>query len=121
MDHQDWITIGINNVEKLSDKYEALKKEQSNKAFDPEVTRLEAPKQLGQLISHSRNAKKKTQKVLASEIGISAQVLGRWESNKEIPNNSQIAQIEKNLGVKLPRCKKVREPKFPLTVSSQKN
>ena len=111
MDHQDWNTITIGNKDNTlkKEKYEAAKKAQSNKALDPEVTHLEAPKQLGQQISQARNAKGKTQKVLSSELGISAQVLGRWESNKEIPNNAQIAQIEKNLGVKLPRCKKVRE------------
>ena len=35
-------------------------------------------------------------------------VINKWETNKETPNNSEIAKIEKILGVKLPRCKKVK-------------
>jgi hypothetical protein len=34
-------------------------------------------------------------------------MLSRWECNKELPNNAQIALIEKITKVKLPRCKKV--------------
>jgi hypothetical protein len=34
-------------------------------------------------------------------------VLGKWELNKELPTNLQISQLERNLGIKLPRAKKV--------------
>ena len=36
------------------------------------------------------------------------QVLNRWESNKEILTNSNIASIEKILNFKLPRNKKIK-------------
>tara|TARA_Y100000591_G_scaffold333091_2_gene373623 strand:+ start:25 stop:366 length:342 start_codon:yes stop_codon:yes gene_type:complete len=107
MDCQDWNTITFNTPSK-NKLTEAAKKTNSNKINnDPEKIRLEAPKQLGQLISQARTTKSKNQKTLASELGISQQVLTRWESNKEIPTNAQLAKIEKILGIKLPRCKKV--------------
>ena len=107
MDCQDWNTITFNNVSQTKKK-EETKKTFSNKTNDdPEKVRLEAPKQLGSLISRARNIKSKNQKLLATELGISQQVLGRWESNKEVPTNAQIAKIEKTLGIKLPRAKKV--------------
>ena len=55
----------------------------------------------------SRNALNKTQKELSNDIGISQQILSRWESGKEFPTNLQIANIEKYLKVKLPRGKKI--------------
>lgn len=107
MDCQDWNTVTFNTPSQ-NKKKEEIKKIHSNKVSnDPEKVRMEAPKQLGQLISQGRNSKGKTQKVLAYELGISCQILAKWESNKEIPNNMQISQIERNLGVKLPRAKKV--------------
>ena len=111
MEHQNWDPITFNNVSQTKKKEEA--KKAHNNAIskktndDPEITRLEAPKQVGQLISQARTTNKKTQKILASELGISLQILSRWESNKEIPTNADIAKIEKILRIKLPRCKKV--------------
>lgn len=107
MDCQDWNTVTF-NTPSLNKKRDENKKINSNKIInDPEKIRMEAPKQLGQLISQARNTKGKSQDGLAKEIGISSQILKRWESNKEIPSNLQISVIEKNLGVKLPRVKKV--------------
>ena len=107
MDCQDWNTITFNTPSK-NKKLVAAKKVNSNRVNNnPEEVRMEAPKQLGLLISTARTTTNKTQKELASLLGISVQILGRWESNKEIPTNLQIANLEKNLGIKLPRCKKV--------------
>jgi hypothetical protein len=33
-------------------------------------------------------------------------MLARWEANKELPSNTQIASIERITKVKLPRCQK---------------
>ena len=107
MDCQDWNTITFNTPSQ-NKKKEEIKKVHSNKVSnDPEKVRMEAPKQLGQLISQARNTKGKTQKNLAYELGVSPQILAKWEANKELPTNLQISQIERNLGVKLPRAKKV--------------
>lgn len=109
MDHQDWNTVTLNNVsnQKLKNEFKEKDKQLSKKEPNIEESRLEAPKQLGQIISQARTTKGKTQKQLASELGISNLILARWEANKEIPTNAQIATIEKKLLIKLPRCKKV--------------
>ena len=70
---------------------------------------MQAPKHLSQMISQARTTKNKTQKELASELGISYIVLNKWESGKENPTNNDIAKLEKHLGIKLPRIKKVKE------------
>tara|TARA_B100000902_G_C27285693_1_gene904302 strand:- start:328 stop:666 length:339 start_codon:yes stop_codon:yes gene_type:complete len=107
MEHQDWNAVIFNTPSK-NKKVEESKKVNSNRVNNnPEEVRMEAPKQLGQLISQARTTKSKNQKILAGELGISQQILSRWESNKEVPTNAQIANIEKKLGVKLPRSKKV--------------
>ena len=70
--------------------------------------KLEQSKNLGQLISQSRVKKELNQKDLANKLGISVQTLNRWESNKETLTNAQISLIDKALGVRLPRNKKVK-------------
>ena len=110
MDHQDWNSITLNNKiykEKLNEKKEIIKSI-SSKQFNSETTKLEAPKNLGQLIAQARNAKSLNQDALSKQIGISKIILNKWETNKEIPSNLEIAKVEKVLGVKLPRCKKIK-------------
>jgi len=100
--HQDWNSVKFttdipsNNAKKITFK----------KANIPEVIVMDAPKQLGQLISQARLSQLKNQKQFAALIGISPQMLARWEANKEAPTNAQIANIEKHTKVKLPRCQK---------------
>ena len=108
MEHQDWNQITIYNVAQNKQREEA-KKQHSNKVTNPEEVKMEPPKQLGQQIAQARTTVGKNQKMLATEIGISAQILSRWETNKEIPSNADIAKIEKILKIKLPRCKKIKE------------
>lgn len=110
MEHQDWNSITLN---KKDEKQRLLdKKEKSNsvssKQFNPETTILEAPKNLGQIIAQARTTKGLNQDSLARQFGIAKQVLNKWETNKETPNNSEIAKLEKFLGIKLPRCKKIK-------------
>tara|TARA_B100000900_G_scaffold403725_1_gene411174 strand:- start:58 stop:396 length:339 start_codon:yes stop_codon:yes gene_type:complete len=107
MDCQDWNTV-VFNTPSHNKKVEAQKKIHSNKTNNnPEEVKMEPSKQLGQIIAKARTTVNKNQKQLASELGISVQILSRWESNKEIPTNAQIANMEKKLGIKLPRNKKV--------------
>ena len=102
MNHQDWNNITLsnkqptkltNNIQTNIPKYES---------------KLVAPSNLGQLIAQARTTVNKNRKTLASEIGISEQVLSKWETNKITPNNQDIAKIEKILHIKLPRCQKVK-------------
>lgn len=99
--HQDWNTVVFNKQ-----KTPVKNVTQPKKVLDNEEVKLEVPKQLGQLILQARNANNKNQKELAQIIGVAVQIVSRWESNKEIPNNKQIADIEKALKTKLPRIKK---------------
>ena len=105
MEHQDWSQIILNKQKTIETK------KQSNFCGNVNVNEnftIDSPKNLGQLILQARNAKNKTQKILASEIGVSAQVLSRWENGKEVPSNSDISKIEKILLCKLPRTKKIK-------------
>tara|TARA_B100000085_G_C18357299_1_gene436800 strand:- start:327 stop:656 length:330 start_codon:yes stop_codon:yes gene_type:complete len=106
MEHQDWNSITFNNISENKKRIEA-KKIHSNKTSNPEEIKVVQQKNLGQLIAQARNTKKLNQKQLAGQLGVSQQILSRWESNKEILSNSQIASIERITGIKLPRNKKV--------------
>mgnify|MGYP003333481504 CR=1 FL=1 len=106
MDHQDWNNITFTNNADKKKKQDTAKK--ISQLRPDENMKMEAPSKLGQLICQGRTTKNKNQKQLAADLGISSQVLARWESNKEVPNNADIAKIERALGVKLPRVKKVK-------------
>jgi DNA-binding transcriptional regulator YiaG len=103
MEHQDWNTVALNA--KKSVKFE------TSIPLKPKliiVKQLVSNEPIGKLIAQSRLTLNKDQKQFAALLGVSQQMLSRWESNKELPNNAQIALIEKITKVKLPRCKKVQ-------------
>ena len=110
MEHQNWDPIVFNNPDDKNKKVDKREKEKLNSKYvpPPETIKMEAPKNLGQLICQGRNTKSKTQKQFATELGVSVSVLSRWETNKETPNNGEIAKIERTLGIKLPRSKKIK-------------
>ena len=111
MEHQDWnsITFNTKNESEKINKSKEQSKEVSNKQFNPETTKLEAPPNLGQTISQARNSLGKTQKTLATELGIAPQILSQWENGKFMPppNNLQIANMEKILKTRLPRLERL--------------
>ena len=103
MEHQNWEPIVLS-------KKDTTSKQQKDKQLSQRGEtegKLEAPPNLGQLIANGRTAKQMTQKILAGKLKIAPTILSRIESGREIPNNAVIAQIERALGVKLPRAKKV--------------
>jgi ribosome-binding protein aMBF1 (putative translation factor) len=120
MEHQDFKTVVFSQKEKKAvdqNKKEVQKRisQKQVSSNDNEVVKVQADKKLGQLLSQARLAKGfKTQGDFIKELNqktnlnISAQIYGKWESNKEIPTNDQIAKIEKFLSVKLPRNKKIK-------------
>ena len=110
MEHQDFNNVVFNSKEtkKNTNQTKEIQKNISQKVANPETIKIEAPKKLGLLISQARTTKGLNQKQLSSQLGISNILLSRWESEKEIPNNTQIANIEKKLGIKLPRIKKIK-------------
>ena len=104
MDCQDWNTITFNN------QSAKLKQQQNNKSVSqkqaPQDIKLEAAPNLGKLIAQARGNKNRQQ--VATSLGVALTLFTRWETGKDIPSNSDIAKIERNLGVKLPRNKKVK-------------
>ena len=105
MEHQDWNCIKLNTpAVKNKDNITTKKTNMSNV---DKVEKIIMKEPLGKIIAQARVINGKNQKELASCIGISQQMLSRWEANKDLPNNSQIALLEKTLKVKLPRCQKV--------------
>ena len=110
MEHQDWNSIKLNtqavkNKEKDTTKNTHISANKVDKVDKVEKIIMKEP--LGKIIAKARVINGKNQKELASTIGISQQILSRWEANKDLPTNSQIALLEKTLKVKLPRCQKV--------------
>ena len=100
MEHQDWKDVTL--TAKKSVKFENTV---THKTAPTKQLVMHEP--LGKLIAQSRLTLNSDQKRFAALLGVSTQMLSRWESNKELPNNAQIALIEKTTKVKLPRCKKV--------------
>jgi DNA-binding transcriptional regulator YiaG len=104
MEHQDWNAVSLNA--KKSVKFDNT----SNPNPKPKpiiVKQLVSNEPIGKLIAQSRLTLNKDQKQFATLLGVSQQILSRWECNKELPTNAQIALIEKITKVKLPRCKKM--------------
>ena len=120
MEHQDFKNVVFNQKEKKAvdqNKKEVQKRisQKQVSSNDNEVVKVQADKKLGQLLSQARLAKGfKTQGDFIKELNqktnlnISAQIYGKWESNKEIPTNEQISKMEKVLTAKLPRNKKIK-------------
>jgi len=102
--YQDWNNIVFDKKNSNTNKNTNNNANINNTSNEKKI---DFPKELGKLIMQSRNALNKTQKDLSNDIGISQQILSRWESGKEFPTNLQIANIEKYLKVKLPRGKKI--------------
>ena len=74
-------------------------------------TLAKVDKSLARAIQQGRQAKKMTQKDLATAINEKPQVVGEYESGKAIPNPQIINKLERALGVKLPRPGKSKVPK----------
>ena len=104
MEHQDWNPVFLGN-NSTKNKEATYNKSVSQKLPNPEKI-TEAPSNLGKLIAQARMGNPRDK--IAQELGVSTTILARWESGKDIPQNSDIAKIERVLKVKLPRVKKVK-------------
>jgi len=106
MEHQDWNAVALNA--KKSVKCDNTSNPNPNPKPKPIIVKqLVSSEPIGKLIAQSRLTLNKDQKQFAALLGVSQQMLSRWECNKELPTNAQIALIEKITKVKLPRCKKM--------------
>lgn len=61
---------------------------------------------LSQAISQARQAKKMTQKQLATAINEKPQIIQEYESGRAIPNPQVVLKLDRALGVHLPRGRK---------------
>ena len=116
MEHQDFNMIVFTRKD-ITNKNEAEKKisQKEVKTNSEETVIIESDKKLGQMLSQARLAKglsKQSECVTElnnkCKLNISVQLYSKWEANKETPTNEQIAKIERVLGVKLPRNKKIK-------------
>ncbi|ALH23311.1 putative helix turn helix protein [Chrysochromulina ericina virus CeV-01B] len=104
MDHQDWNTITLTT--KSTNARTAENNKKISQKISSQDVKIEAPPNLGKLIEQARGGK--TRQILANSLGVAVTLLTRWETGKDIPTNSDIAKIERQLGVKLPRTKKTK-------------
>ena len=104
MEHQDWNAVALNTKKNVKLESSSNPKPKPKPIIPKQLVTSEP---IGKLIAQSRLTLNKDQKQFAALLGVSQQILSRWESNKELPNNAQIALIEKITKVKLPRCKKI--------------
>mmetsp|Transcript_12221 Transcript_12221/g.37664 ORF Transcript_12221/g.37664 Transcript_12221/m.37664 type:complete len:159 (-) Transcript_12221:44-520(-) len=65
----------------------------------------------GKALMQARTAKKLSQKDLGTKINEKPQVVQQYECGKAVPNPQIISKLERALGTKLPRPKKVKAPK----------
>jgi len=103
MEHQDWSIVALKN----SNKTKKPQPQQPSQPQPQQTIKVVMKEPIGKLIAQARMIHGKNQKELAAMIGVSQQFVARWEANKELPNNAQIALIEKTLKVKLPRSQKI--------------
>lgn len=95
MSHQDWKTV-IFTKSKPVNKNLSL---QSSSIKEFTYSNPELPMALQQ----ARNTKGYTQKSLANKLNFTVHELNLWERGSKIPDNSTIALLSKELGIKLPR------------------
>lgn len=68
---------------------------------------LRAPSDLKLKIEQARNAKKMTRTELATKMQVQEKIIKDYETGNALPDNFFIARLEKELGTKLPRAKKI--------------
>lgn len=105
MSHQDWDPI-VFKKNKMKKEVTKVQKHVSQKAET--IGKFVAPINFKKEMMQARVQKKKTQKDLAASMNLPLTMISDWESGKKVPTNQQIAKIERALGVKLPRCKKIK-------------
>ena len=121
MSHQDWNPVNIggstarskvtSNKRTVLTSIKIDPNASKNSKIDNETTTFKIQKsgqELGKAIINARVAKKLSQKDLAIRINEKPQIIQQYESGKAIPNPQIINKLERNLGTKLPRPKKLK-------------
>jgi len=106
MEHQDWKAVVIkpaapqlvkNIVEKKKININSSVKIDEN---DEVIQIKKVPREISQLITNARIAKKLSRKDLANQLNLKQDIIDDIETGKAIYNGNQIAKIKKHLGVK---------------------
>jgi ribosome-binding protein aMBF1 (putative translation factor) len=106
MNNQDWETVFITKTKE--------KTPQTQTGPKPPIDTHQAeplPKvsiELKNAIQQARLSKKLSQKELAQQLNVAVSVINDYEKGTAIPNNSFVSKLEKILGTKLPRVKKIK-------------
>lgn len=102
MNHQDWnmVVFNKNNEKKKKPHHQVTK---SQKLDQTELEKHQKVSlSLSKAIQQARIAKGyKTQKELASAIGVQSNLINSYESGKAIPDNAILQKLRRVLGVKL--------------------
>ena len=106
MNHQDWTPVTINkNNDPVTKEIVEKKKSTTNSSVkldenDEVISIKTVPKDIAQLITDARVAKKLTRKNLANNLNLQESIITEIETCKAIYNGNLIAKIKKYLGVK---------------------
>lgn len=106
MNHQDWNPVVFKKTEKrthIDKKSKTVKKLEDSENDDFSHKKVTLDLKLS--IQRARNARKLTQKQLATQMNLPVSIIMNYENGKAIPNNRFISNLERTLGVKLPRVK----------------
>jgi ribosome-binding protein aMBF1 (putative translation factor) len=106
MEHQDWKAIVLKPaapviVKNIVEKKKPIENSSIKINENDEVIQIKkVPKEISQLITNARIAKKLSRKDLANQLNFKQDIIDDIETGKAIYNGNQIAKIKKYLGVK---------------------
>jgi ribosome-binding protein aMBF1 (putative translation factor) len=106
MEHQDWKAVVLKPAApQLVNNIVVKKKPTDNSSVkldeNDEVIQIKkVPREISQLITNARIAKKLSRKDLANQLNFKQDIIDDIETGKAIYNGNQIAKIKKHLGVK---------------------
>ena len=111
--HQDWTPVVLYNPNATNKGKSETPQQNSTmtskmRALDGDeiVAPPKVSQDLKKAMQQARLAAKKSQKQLALDMGVQAQLITDYENGKAVPNNAFLARLEKKLNVQLPRKKK---------------
>ena len=109
MQGQDWETVRFGSSgakEKERGNGRGRSKMAKLDAETEELSHVKVPLSLQRALSEARVAKGITRKQLASKLSVPVQSVEEYETGKCVPDNSFVAKMERELGVRLPRAPK---------------
>lgn len=105
---QDWETRVLRKSDKSSRPSKPSKSSKPVIKEEPEVfTHKEITHSFKVSLMRARQAKKLTQKQLADQINVKHSVINDYESGKIVPDGNIINKLNRALGIKLPKLKKI--------------